>query len=154
MRQANFEGWEFELLMHGAAELSTHAQVLSQPLTRAIMGGMRGGGLQEPDELINGHTCLLDNAGERSSLQVFIVIGNRHAEGWLFRMLEDVVASRGVMHTKAPSLEGLQYPPRSERRQSLAHTPCRTTLTFSFTGWSLSSLSCGIGSPSFCKLSR
>jgi hypothetical protein len=32
-----------------------------------------------------------------------------------------------VVNEKAPSLKGLQHPSRSERRQSLAHMPCRTT---------------------------
>ena len=56
------------------------------------MGGMRGRRLQQPDERISGHPRLLNDAGERSPLQVFVVVGNRHAEGWLVRMLEDVVA--------------------------------------------------------------
>jgi hypothetical protein len=86
-----------------------------------------GRGLQQPDELVSGHARLLDDAGERAPLQVFAVVGNRDAQGWLVRMLEDVVSARGVVHKKAPSPEGLQYSPRSQRRQSLAHTPCSTT---------------------------
>jgi hypothetical protein len=80
------------------------------------MSGVRDRCLQQPDELVNGHARLLDNAGKRSPLEVVVVVGNCHAQGWLVRMLEDVMASRGVMHEKAPCLEGLQYASRSEHR--------------------------------------
>jgi hypothetical protein len=71
------------------------------------MSGMSGGHLQQPDELINGHPRLLDDARQCAPLEVFMVVGNGDAKGRLVRMLEDVMAPRCMMHEKTPSLEGL-----------------------------------------------
>lgn len=70
------------------------------------------------------------------------------------RVFKDVMRSRGVVNEKACPLESTKNFLRLQSRQAGGHTDSITTVISSFTGSRGSFLSCGIGSPSFCKLSR
>lgn len=103
--------------------------------------------------MFDSESSLLDDRREGFALQIFVVVGQGDAEMRFIRMLENIMAARGVMDEEACFTESPQNFPGLRSGQALAHAGM-ATLIFSLTGSAVSLGSLGIGSPSLRKLSR
>lgn len=109
-------------------------------------------GLQELEELVRREACLSEDRDDDRPFEVTRVNRDRDQPARSFRMLEVVVAARGVVKEEPRSLERPHDLTGPERRQSGAHAAGTETLTLSLIGWR-SGVSRGIGRPSFRRLS-
>ncbi len=110
--------------------------------------------LEKSKKFLNGHGSLLDDRFQGPTFKILVMKRDGDAKLWLIRMFQDVMSASGMMNKKSGSLQSSENSSWFESRQSMIHTTSSTTLTFSFTGSSRIDLSGGMGTPSFCRLSR
>ena len=117
---------------------------------------MRQAGMtvEQFQKLLCGHTCLSDNLIKRSSLEILGVACNGYQHLWFIWMFQNMMTAGDAMNEKPCPKQSAKNFLRSKRGEAFIHTGKNATRTFSFTGFNFNFLSRGIGSPSFCMLSR